>query len=169
MDLAGLHPGKVTDILLNCTGVRTNWLETSPRWQVLICSLTASRTVTCAMTVVPAAVQGNALQTCGDFQLQPPEKAAEVASGAVSEHRLVLLWTNGVVQSFSHEPASNGQVLVTLFCSLHCLVNTFLGCLLLMRGYWASVASKDGHVSLSSLKLFSATNISGRVCDPVMA
>jgi len=87
--------------------------------EVLICSLTASRTVIYAMTVVPAAVQGNALQSCGEFQLQPPEKAAEVAAGAVLEHRLVLLWTSGVLQSFSHQPSSNGQVLGTLLSSPH--------------------------------------------------
>ena len=100
-----------------CTGARRYYPDKVLCWQVLICSLMVSRTATCAMTLVPAAVQGNALQSCGEFQLQPPEKAAEVASGAVSEHRLVLLWTNGVLQSFSHQPASNGQVHVALLSS----------------------------------------------------
>ena len=57
-----------------------------------------------------AAAQGNAVQSCGEFQLQPPEKGAEVASVDVSEHRLALLWSNGVLQCFSHQAASSGQV-----------------------------------------------------------
>ena len=57
-----------------------------------------------------AAVQGNAVQSCGEFQLQPPEKGAEVASVDISENRLALLWSNGVLQCFSHQAALSGQV-----------------------------------------------------------
>lgn len=56
------------------------------------------------------ALQGNALHQCGEFHLQPPEKGAEVASVDVSEHRLVLLWSNGVLQAFSQQAAPNAQV-----------------------------------------------------------
>lgn len=55
-------------------------------------------------------VQGNVLQPCGEFQLQLPEKGAEVASVDISANRLALLWSNGVLQCFSHQAASSGQV-----------------------------------------------------------
>ena len=60
--------------------------------------------------MVPVAVQGNALQSYREFPLQLPEKVAEVASVDISEHRLALLWSNGVLQCFSHQAAPSGQV-----------------------------------------------------------
>ena len=56
------------------------------------------------------ALQGNALHQCGEFHLQPPEKGAEAASVDLSEHRLVLLWSNGVLQAFSQQAAPKAQV-----------------------------------------------------------
>ena len=62
------------------------------------------------MELSAVAVQGNALQTCREFQLQLPEKGAEVASVDISANRLALLWSNGVLQCFSHQAALSGQV-----------------------------------------------------------
>ena len=56
------------------------------------------------------ALQGNALHQCGEFHLQPPEKGAEVASVDLAEHRLVLLWSNGILQAFSQQAAPKAQV-----------------------------------------------------------
>ncbi len=61
-----------------------------------------------------AAVQGNAVQSCGEFQLQLPEKGAEVASVDISENRLALLWSTGVLQCFSQQAASSGQVIFNI-------------------------------------------------------
>ena len=54
------------------------------------------------------------LQSCGEFQLQPPEKAAEVASVDISDSRLALLWSNGLLQCFSHQAASANQISLRL-------------------------------------------------------
>jgi hypothetical protein len=56
------------------------------------------------------ALQGNALHQSGEFHLQPPGKGIEVASVDVSEHRLVLLWSNGVLQMFAQQAAPHAQV-----------------------------------------------------------
>lgn len=72
-------------------------------------------------------MQGNALHQFGEFQLQPPEKGAEVAVVDVSEQRLVLLWSTGVLQSFSYQAAASGQVVrahKALPCHMHARRNS---------------------------------------------
>ena len=55
--------------------------------------------------------QGNKLQQYGELYLQPPERLAEVMSVAVSEQCVVLLWSTGLLQSFSHYASADTQVL----------------------------------------------------------
>jgi hypothetical protein len=66
-------------------------------------------------------MQGNVLHQCGEFHLQPPAKGAEVASVDLSEHRLVLLWSNGVLQAFSQQAAPKTQVRLVNYIFTGCL------------------------------------------------